>query len=131
MPPVHCSMSGAGGRGAERGGEGGGTRDLCVAREGQEGGGDSHAGKTKNNGAHGDQRGEHEQPLVQEQQPSLQPQPQSQQLFDNHAQPSAAVHTSQEEKSEKSRDIKMLDRTAQPSECRMCKKKFPSRKSMF
>jgi len=40
------------------------TRDLCVAGEGQEGSGDSHAGKTKNNGAHGDQREEHEQPLV-------------------------------------------------------------------
>ena len=73
MPPMHCPMGGAGGRGAEGEGECGGTRDLCVAGEGQEGGGDSHAGKTKNNGAHSDQRGKHEQPLVQEQQPSLQP----------------------------------------------------------
>jgi hypothetical protein len=89
MPPVHCPMGGAGGRGAEDGEEGGVTRDLCVAGEGQEDGGDSHAGKTKNNGAHGDQRGAHKQPLVQEQQPSLQPQPQSQQSFDNHAQLSA------------------------------------------
>ena len=77
MSPVHCPMGGAGGRGAEGGGEGGVTRDLCVAREGQEGGGDNHAGKTKNNGTHGDQRGAHEQSVVQEQQPSLQPQPQS------------------------------------------------------
>jgi len=131
MSPVHCPMGGAGGRGAEGGEEGGVTRDLCVAGEKQEGGGDSHAGKTKKNSAHGDQRGAHEQPLVQEQQPSLQPQPQSQQSFDNHVQLSAAVHTSKEEKSEKSRGIKMLDRTAQPSECRMCKKTFPSRNSMF
>jgi len=128
---MHCPMGGAGGRSAEGGEEGGVTRDLCVAGEGQEGGGDSHAGKTKNNGAHGDQRGAHEQPLVQEQQPSLQPQPQSQQSFDNHVQLSAAVHILKEEKSEKSRGIKMLDRTAQPSECRMCKKKIPSRNSMF
>jgi len=109
MPPVHCYMGGEEGSGAEGGREGGGTRDLCVAGEGQEGSGDSHAGKTKNNSAHGDQRGEHEQLMVQEQQPSLQPQLQSQQIFDNHAQLSAAVHTSQEEKSEKSRGIKMLD----------------------
>jgi len=129
MPPMHCPMGGAGGRGAEGEGECGGTRDLCVAGEGQEGGGDSHSGKTKNNGANGDQRGA--ELLVQVQQPSLQPQPQSQQLFDNHAQLSAAVHTSQEEKSEKSRGIKMLDRTAQPSECRICKKIFPSGNSMF
>ena len=88
---------------------------TCFAGEGQEGSGDSHAGKTKNNGAHGDQRGKHEQPLVQEQQPSLQPQPQSQQLFDSYAQ---CIHH-------------RLDRTAQPSECRMCKKIFPSRNSMF
>ena len=57
-------MGGAGGRGAEGGEEGGGTHDLCVAGEGQEGGGDSHAEKTKNNSAHGDQRGAHEQQLV-------------------------------------------------------------------
>jgi len=39
--------------------------------------------------------------------------------------------TVQEEKSEKSRDIEMSDRKAQPSNCRMCKKTFPSRNSMF
>ena len=39
--------------------------------------------------------------------------------------------TVQEEKSEKSRGIEMLDRTAQPSKCRMCKKTFSSRNSMF
>jgi len=68
MSPMHGSMGGAGGRDAEGGGDGGGTRDLRVAAEGhaggREGGCDSHAGKTENNGAHGDQRGEPEQPLL-------------------------------------------------------------------
>jgi len=39
--------------------------------------------------------------------------------------------TVQEEKSEKSRGIEMLDRTAQPCKCKICKKTFPSRNSMF
>jgi hypothetical protein len=69
--------------GARREGEKVEERATCVLPRrgtgGHEGGGDSHAGKTKNNGAHGDQKGEHEQPLLQEQQQSPQPQPQSQQ----------------------------------------------------
>jgi len=99
MSLMHCSMDGAGGRGAKGGGEGGGMCDLHVAAEGhtggREGGRDSHAGKTENIGAHGDQRGNPGRPLLQEQQPSLQPQPQLQQLFDDYAQLSVAMHTSQ------------------------------------
>jgi len=78
---------------------GGGARGLCVAvgghAAGRRGDGSSRVGGAGGVGAHGGQRGEPEHPLLQEQQPSLQPQPQSQQLFDNHAQLSPAVHTSQ------------------------------------